>query len=229
MNNLETRNYKCKDEELPVICRNVLSYLERDFADFTAFSPIFDEHYLNRFVQNINLADELVSPKMETGELKKITGRLYLTMDSLLEPAARIRGYLLLTKASVGMSPKDFGLNLLTKKIASRDAEGVRQSLLVVISFLKKYREQLTAAGLDEALIEQLGAAVSSITEDNRLQFDIVNKRKAAVQKNTGVLNSLYQQLAEILNIGKSMYKHTDPAKAKEYVFNTLKKSVRYR
>jgi hypothetical protein len=201
--------------------------LRRDIADFSAFSPIFDEQYLIRFDQKINLVDELVSPKIETDELKKITKRLYSTMDSLLDPIANIRGYLRLAKDSVEVSAKDFGLTLLSQKIASRDSEGVRQNLLIVVSFLKKYREQLIVVGFNEAVIEQFGVAVSSITEDNHLQFDIVNKRKAIVQKNLVVLNDLYKQLSDLLSIGKSLYKNTNPAKAKEYVFSSLMKSVR--
>jgi hypothetical protein len=227
MNKTESRSYNCKDEELPVICMNALVYLKRDFADFAAFSPIFDEHYLERFEQKINLVDELVFPKIETEELKKITKRLYHTMDSLLEPIDKVKGYLLLTKDTIGLSAKDFGLTLLVRKITSRDSEGVRQNLLLVLSFLKKYREQLIAVGLSESIIEQFSAALHSITDDNQLQFDITTKRKAIVHTNLSVLNDLYHQLIDILNIGKSLYNHTNPSKAKEYVFNTLLKGVR--
>jgi hypothetical protein len=221
------RNYKCKDEELPVVCRNASSCLRRDFADFAAFSPVFNEDYLNKFDEKINLVDELVSPKTETDELKKITKRLYQTMDSLIEPIANIRGYLRLAKDSIETPAKDFGLTLLSKKIAARDAEGVRQNLLLAVSFLNKYREPLMTVGLNSAIIEQFNAAISSITADNKLQFEIVNKRKAIVQKNLKTLNELYKQLTDLLSIGKSLYKMTDPAKAKEYVFQSLKKGVR--
>jgi hypothetical protein len=221
------RNYNCKDEELPVICRYALSYLKRDLADFAAFSPVFNDSYVEKFTAKINLADELVLPQIETDELKKITGRLYLTMDSLRDPVAKIRAYLSLTKDTVGVSAKDFGLTLLTQKIASRDAEGVQKNLLLVVSYLKKYEEQLTVAGFDRTITEQLSAAISSIIADNQQQFDIVNKRKAIVQTNLAVLNDLYKQLTDLLNIGKSLYKNTNPLKSKEYVFNSLKKGVR--
>jgi hypothetical protein len=64
-----TRSYNCKDEELPVVCRYALSCVRRDLSDFTAFSPVFNEDYLNGFQTKINLVDELVSPKIETDEL----------------------------------------------------------------------------------------------------------------------------------------------------------------
>jgi hypothetical protein len=227
MKTLGVRNYKCKDEELPVICRNALSCLKRDLTDFYAFSPVFDGNYVNGFEAAINSADELVLPKIETEELKKITKRLYKTMNDLLDPIAKIRGYLLLAKNSVGVSAQDFGLTTLSRKIAGKDAEGVRQNLLLVNAFLDKYREQLTAVGLNNAIIEQFNTAVSLITDDNRKQFDIVGKRKAIVQTNLNMLNDMYAQLINVLNVGKTLYKNTDPLKANEYTFKALKKSVR--
>ncbi|MDR1866177.1 MAG: hypothetical protein LBR08_11485, partial [Bacteroidales bacterium] len=81
--------------------------------------------------------------------------------------------------------------------------------------------------GLNAAVTEPFNAAVSSVTEDNQLQFDIVNKRKAIVLENLKVLNDLYAQLTELLSVGKSLYRNIDPVKSREYVFNSLMKSVR--
>jgi hypothetical protein len=229
MKTLVTRNYNCKDEELPVICRNILSCLRRDFNDFNDFSPVFHTRYMDDFEAKINMVDELVSPKIETEELKKITKRLYQTMDDLLDPITKIRGYLILAKKSVEVSAKDFGLTALSQKIAGRDAEGVRQNLLLVNAFIEKYREQLRVVGLNDVIVEQLKSAISSITDDNYKQFDIVNKRKAIVQTNLEVLNDMYAQLMNVLNIGRTLYKNTNPLKSKEYSFNALRKSVRIR
>jgi hypothetical protein len=148
-------------------------------------------------------------------------------MDDLLDPIAKVRGYLHLAKDTIGISAKDFGLTLLTQKILARDAEGVRKNLLLVVSSLNRYKEQFNAVGLNDAIIEKFSAAVTSITNDNSLQFEIVNKRKAIVQTNLKTLNDLYKQLTDLLNVGKSLYKKTNPAKANEYSFNSLRKSVR--
>lgn len=227
MNTSEVRKYNCKDEELSVICRYALSRFKRDLVDFKTFSPLFNEEYAEDFNGKINLVDELVLPKIETDELKKITQRLYKNMDGLLEPVAKIRGYIRLAKDTVGVSAKDFGLNSLSRKISSRDAEGVRQNLLIVNEYIKKYQAPLMAVGLSNEIIEQLTTTVTSITNDNQLQFDILSQRKAIVQKNMKVLNELYEQLADLLNIGRALYKNSDPAKSKEYTFSSLMKSVR--
>lgn len=47
------------------------------------------------------------------------------------------------------------------------------------------------------------------------------------VQENTGLLNGLFEQLTEIFNVGKILFKATDPVKLKEYTFSELLKQVR--
>ena len=227
MSTLYIRNYKCKDEELPIICRYAKSFLLRDLLDFESFSPLFNQGYVDEFDRKIVIVSELVSPKIEIDESKKITKRLYQTMDNLLDPIDKVRTYLNLAKDTIDLSAKDFGLTQLARKIRAKDAEGVRQNLLVVDSFLKKYREPLVIVGLKDAIIEQFEASIPLITEDNQLQFDIVSKRKIIVQNNRKLLNDLYEQLIVILKTGRSLYKNTDPAKSKEYTFNSLLKSVR--
>jgi hypothetical protein len=227
MRTLETRIFNCKDEELPAICKNAGLCLRRDLLDFTAFSPVFNENYIDEFEKKINLVDELVCSKTETNELKNITRRLHETMDSLVEPTAKIRNCLFVTKKTIGLSAKDFGLAMLSRKISDRNAEGTRKNLLHAITFLENHREQLATAGFNDDIIEQFRDALSSITEDNERQINIVRKRKAIVQKNMPVLNDLYAQLTYILNTGKAVYKGVNIMKYKEYSINSLKKSVR--
>jgi hypothetical protein len=135
---------------------------------------------------------------METIELKKSAKRLYENMDDLLDPIVKIRGYIRLAKDTVGISAKDFGLTLLAQKIAARDSESVRQNLILVVSSLNKYKEQLNAVGLNDAVIEKLNAAVTSITNDNNLQFEIVIKHRAIIQNNLKTLNDLHKQLSDL-------------------------------
>jgi hypothetical protein len=223
----EVRKYKCKDEELPSLCRNALHCYKRDLPDFTALSPAFNDDHVNEFEAKINMVEELVLPQVEANELKQITRRLYETMDSLLDPIARIRGYLLLAKDTIEVSAKDFGLAMLSRKISDRNAEGTHKNLLFVISMLEKYREPLIEAGFSDTTIEQFNDAVSSITDDNRLQFDIISKRKKIVQTNLSILNDLYAQLKNILTTGRLLYKKTNPVKYREYTFGVLRKNIR--
>jgi hypothetical protein len=227
MTAIEIRNYNCKNEELPMICRYTLSCVRRDLDDFVNFSPLFNATYVDEFSRKIDIVEELTSPKMETEEMKKITAHLYGTMNDLVDPLNKLRNYLQLGKETIGVSAKDFGLSMLSRKINSKDAEGVHQNLLLVNAHIQKYWNQLKAVGLPDAIAEQFKSAVVSVREDNEKQFTIISKRKEIVQNNQKSFNELYAQLTEILNTGKALYKHTNPTKANEYIFNSLLKNVR--
>ncbi|MDR2139159.1 MAG: hypothetical protein LBP50_06395 [Tannerella sp.] len=228
MNTIPTRNYNCKDEELPVICGYAAFTLRRDLADFQSYSPKFNESYATGFEARIAVAMNLVDPKTDTAEGKAITAKMYATADGLINPLNRLEGYLKLAKASIPVSPVDFGISPLRKKINHKDMEGVLHNLHLVTANVNKYRQPLEAAGMNDALVMLFESAAVSIATDNTAQYEILTRRIELVKSNVNTLNELYRQLAEICEMGKILYKQTAPEKAKEYTFTYLLKKVRH-
>ncbi len=222
-----SRNYKGKDEELPVMAGYVAFSLERDLADFQAFSPIFSSDYLTAFKAQAQRVNELVFPATETSRLRIATQRLYSTMDSLLDPLARISGYLTLAKKNLVSSPSQFGVVALRNKITARDAEGVLKTLRVLNDNIAYHQPILQPVGLSDDMIALLKNAVDSIHADNQEQYKIVSARRELVQGNVGILNELYASIMEICNVGKVLYKTSDPQKLQEYTYTELLKRVR--
>jgi hypothetical protein len=81
-----SRNYNCKNEELPVICKFAAFSLKRDLPDFQSYSPRFNEEYVGIFESRINEAGEIVEPKSETLQIKIITDKLYNFINGLKNP-----------------------------------------------------------------------------------------------------------------------------------------------
>jgi hypothetical protein len=148
-------------------------------------------------------------------------------MDNLIDPINHLKGYVDLSGITLNVSFADFGLSALRDGIRGRDAESVIKNLHTVITNIEKFKEPLTAEGLSESLIARFVAARSSVAADKQKQYEILINRKNIVQTNLGSLNELYDQLCEILKIGKILYKQTDPVKLKEYTFTELMKQVR--
>ena len=227
MNTTTPRNYNCKDEELPVVCGFVAISLARDLNDFSAFSPQFLNGYVDGFKAKIEAADELVQPKSETTELKMLNERIYATLDSLISPINHVEGYLNLAGKTVPVSATDFGLTPLRKSARSRDVESVLKLLRTVEGNLNKYKTQLEAKGLTEALVLKFAEAGTALASDRNKKYELVSNRMALVQNNLGLLNDLYDQMTEICSIGKILYKQTDKAKLNDYTFSYLMKQVR--
>jgi hypothetical protein len=226
--NLNTnRSFDCKNEELPIVCRFGAISLGRDLKDFNAYSSTFDEPYLASFKTRIEIVQELIEPKSETVELKVITDRIYQTLDGLISPINYLEGYLKLAGKLVPVTSTDFGLVQLRRRARARDLEGVLKQLHTVGGNIKKYKKELMAKGLTEALIAKFTEAVKLLTEDKDKSFSLISSRAAIVQSNMGMLSDLKNQLTEICTIGKILYKQTDKAKLKDYTFSQMMKQIR--
>ena len=217
------RKYSCKDGELPVICNIAADSLQRDLADFTAYSPKFIGDYLADFRNNTEKVYEIVIPQSEIQIQKVITERIFGTLDSLTDTINRLTGYIKFSH----LDNIDFGIVDLRKAINDHDAEGGIKSLQTVLANIANFKDALVKQGLTEELIALLTNAIKSLKEDKAKQVKIINNRKSIVQNNLGLLNDLFDQLNEILTAGKILYKASDPAKLKEYTFEDLKNYVR--
>lgn len=227
MKTVSLRDYGCKDEELPTLCKFAAFSVSRDLADFSAYSPKFNPIYVKDFETTIAAAAEVIEPESETAEQKAITNRIKSTLDGLLDASNRLTGYLDLAKGKLNMTPTDFGIKHLRKSIASRDSEGAINSLHLINGSIAKYKEILSEQGLKEDLIAKFANAATSIASDKQKQYEMITHRKGIVHNNLSLLNGLYKQLTEILKTGKILYKSTDPVKRQEYTFTDMKKRVR--
>ena len=132
-----------------------------------------------------------------------------------------------MSRGAVPVTAKDFGITALKRQAKVRDAEGVVQSARLVLANMRKYLEPLAQQGLTDAMTNDFAAGIDAIVADNRLQYDIVNNRKATVQANLDILNELYRRIMEICIAGKILF-GTNAGKLKEYTFSELKKQVRH-
>lgn len=226
---MNTRNYGCKNEELPVIGKFILFDFKRDMNDFTEFSPKFNAAYAISFEDKINAAIELLIPGMETTDHKLVTAHLYSTIDGLVGPINNLGIYVKMAGAAIPVSAYNFGFPTLRGKIHGKDAEGVLQGLRQVHANILKYKDALMAQGMTETFLAKLVADAESIASDNQAQYEIKETRKALVQSNTGVFNDLYADIMELCEVGKNLYRGKDPQKLAEYTFSNLLKNVRVR
>jgi len=115
----------------------------------------------------------------------------------------------------------------LRKGINSKDAESAIKNLHTVILNINKNKELLAEQGFQDNLVDLFTNAYETISSGKQAQYEIVSNRAAIVLNNLGSLNRLFDQLTEIITIGKIQYKDNNAAKLQEYTFIELKKRVR--
>ena len=219
-----SRSYACKDEELTVISKYVSYSFRRDLSDFTAFSPKFTEAYAQVFDSRIDAAVNIIEPKTETAAMKLITEQLHSTMQNLAEPLNHLQAYLALAKNTLKMSVSDFGIAQIRKSINSLNIENTLKNIHILSTNIDKNKVELQAQGLTDELILSLQEAYSKISELRQSQYEAASQRKELVQQNISLFNTLYENLNEILTVGKLLYKTKSALKVKEYTFSELTK-----
>lgn len=224
---LLNRDYNCKDDELPRICKATVANARRDQQDFEAYSPKFTMTYLDGFGVRIEDVNRIIEPRAETAQLAALTQQLYETMDTLGGPLNRLAGYLKMGNGNLKITAAQYGINDLRKAIKRRDVESVIKMLYLVNVNNTRYAEVLKGHGLTDSLMKVFTEASIALDKDKQQSIEIRSSRKAIVQNNVGLFNELNDQLTELLYVGKILYKGVDEAKKRDYTFTELKKLVR--
>lgn len=102
-----------------------------------------------------------------------------------------------------------------------------RQREKTVEKNIARYKTELEAKGLTDALVAKFVDARTALADDKNKKYELTSARSALVQNNLGMFNGLYDQFAEICSIGEVLYKQTDKAKLNDYTFAYLMKQVR--
>ena len=223
MSESNQRSYSCKDEDLPIIGALILQSFSREKTIFILFSNRFADPFEKDLKAELVNVNELVSPESEALLKKKITQQIYIEIalvDSMADP---LKAYVDLTKSQ--LTPASFGIIALRAACNNGDITAVIDKLKVVNTNITNHLAQLKEAGLTDEKVSSLKTKVSLLTDLKTQQQDISSNRALIVQENIGQLNSFYDKLADILLVGKTLFKD-NPAKLKEFTFSALKSQV---
>ena len=228
MRSIYSKVFRCKNEELPVLCGFVVDALRRDLVDFAAYSPQFNEEYVTSMGTCVQEVKELVSPFIETVEMKVLNDRLYALMDEMVPSMNYLIGYVELAGDTIPLSPADFGLTELRRGVRKRDPENVMKAVRIVDHHIARYRAELEAVMGGENVVDEFLSIGKKIDRFLLERHRIRSNRMAVAMGNMDKLNGLYAQAMQVSRIGKVLYGMTNPAKLKDYTFNHLMKQVRH-
>jgi len=214
------RSYSCKDEDLPIIGAMILQSFSQEKPVFISFSNRFVDPFeanLNAGLVNIN---ELVSPESETLLMQQLTQQIYAEIELVNSMADTLKAYVDLTKSS--LTSASFGVTALRAACNKGDVSAVIDKLKVVNTNIGNHITPLKEVGLTDEKINLLKTKGSLLTDLKTQQQDVRTNRALVVQGNIGQLNSIYNSLADVLLVGKTLFKD-NPAKTKEFTFSALK------
>jgi hypothetical protein len=226
--NNKSRLYPCKDEELPILAGFVAFSLKRDAKDFASYSSIFAKDFIKRLEADIKAASGLVRAGARGAiHVKGRTKELYEALDGLLEASQSLKVYLKLAGLNAEGGAKEFAITKLSHAVNRKDAEGVLAESKVMEEAIVRHKSALAKAGMTDKFIKDIRELQARLNASIQNRYEAKSARAAGVLDNIDALNSLYVKLTAVCDVGKIIYKKSDPAKVKEYTFSALKRRVR--
>ncbi|MFZ4546536.1 MAG: hypothetical protein ACOYN4_03840, partial [Bacteroidales bacterium] len=114
----------------------------------------------------------------------------------------------------------------LRANIKKRNAEATLASLAVLLREIDNNTAALEAKGFTAAMKQEFVDGRTFIDSHNRDQNTLMNLRSELTAENKALLLDYWRDIAELMGIGKLIYK-SDQVKAKEYTFTNLRPRVR--
>jgi hypothetical protein len=174
----------------------------------------------------ITLVDGIIFPKALTAELKVITERIIKNMLDIRPLMNRLEGFVA-DASGLTVSPKDFGISQVRKKITNGDQEGLNGALQYLLQNISNNMTALTNIGYNALEKTTLEGLKQAIVDDNVAQNNKEEERAQLRVDNVDVINDLCKDLKGIWADGKRLYKISNKTKAKDYTLSQLKNRIR--
>ncbi|MEZ5195324.1 MAG: hypothetical protein R2764_02665 [Bacteroidales bacterium] len=215
-------------EEVPVVASMVMDSLNRDLADFTAFSPKYDAVFVSDIATKVKAVEVKTNTQVYIAQLKTITTSLYNSTDSLRPLMTRLEGYVMLAKDELNIAPADFGISDVRNKIGTKDVEGLLDKLAITLMHTTNNLAVLETKGFTAEALTELETLTEAIRSKNPEQNLKMDEKEAGVQANLGLIKELWEIIAEVMDIGKRLYKYDDTEKTGDYTISTIKSRIRH-
>lgn len=221
----ETKKFRCRTEELPVIASFLLGSFERDQADFENYSADFATTFIESYRDLIEEVETIINPSNLRAEQKRITGRLYENLENLRALVLKIEGYIRRAE-TLTVDHDNFGISELRRDISAKNIEGVLFFSRKVLQLLDDNNTSLSARGLTTDTISSFITLVETIKTDDLLQQQKMSRHTELVNTNIGICNQLWEKMNDLMDTGKRLYKYDNSFKLSDYTMDTLMKRV---
>lgn len=215
---METMDFPFNFDEMPIAAKFIFDSFSRDIEDFSKIYPVFDDAFRSRFKEQIKNAKDTVCCGTEGVNIKNIrigiAGRIESLNTLLLEvqdyfPVARIKEF-------------DFILEVVERKNLS-------SVLPMVPNLLEELELNIPQQNEDIArsIIDGIHSIYQVLKLDRIELHRSLNSRGMMNEEVFRCLNHLWATLQDVMEIGQSLYRKTDPPKCVEYELNYIKMKVK--
>jgi hypothetical protein len=220
------KKFNFRLEDLPVLTSFVLTSFENDKADFTRFSPVFNETFISTLKAKQKLCQELVTPAEVVKQQKAITSALQEKCNGLRQDLNLAEGYIRLAGSGYDIQTGDAGIKEIRSAISRGNVEGILSKTKSLQNGLKRNEVVLKEKGMKKELTDKITDELNGISDLNSQQNELKNKRSRVADENSILFGELWDMLSNVLDVGKAMYRGNNDIKLREYTMSQLKNRV---
>lgn len=226
---LPKRQFRCRLEELGPLAQLTFARYQKHRPDFLDASTDFGEAFDTRFKDRLAVFEALVPTRQ-----RQLLARA--EAERLNAAARQLRHPLNLLDIQVGAAGRagtltvaaaDFGIGRVRTEISTRDLEGLDGALGDLIKLAEANLPALRAKGFKDSTLQALKDARKTLTEENVAQDGERLDSVELTEENVRAGNALWELVAEIMRVGRLLYRETNPTRAKNYTLRRLKALMR--
>lgn len=226
---LPERQFSCRLEEIAPVANLAFARYNKYRDDFTDVSTDFGATFETNFNQKLLKFTALVPTRQRILTGAEQTRLLNQAAKALRQPLDRLDIQIgaagkaqLLTVAT-----KDMGLAPVRAAINNRNIESLDKALGELIGLVEANEPALTAKGMKPQALADLRTARQSLglrnTEQDSNRLDSVE----LTAENITAANALWEDVTEILRVGRLLYKETNKKRADSFTLARLLKLMR--
>ncbi len=205
-------------DEMPIAAKFIFDSFSRDIDDFAQIYPVFDNAFKSRFKEQIKNAKDTVCCGPEGVNIKNIRIGIAGRMESLNTLILEVQDYFPVSR----IKEFDFILEIVEKK-----------NLCSVLSLVPNLLEELELnipqknQDIARSIIDGIHS-IYQVLKLDRIELNrSLNSRGMMNEEVFRCLNHLWATMQDVLEIGQSLYRKTDPPKCVDYELNYIKLKVK--
>lgn len=220
--------FPCRYEELSFIAAFLLITLIRDKALFLAYSPTYNDEFIEDFESLKTLVENLINPRKLTGERKVLTKLVAKDYANIRKYLNRLEDYLKMADLPLTLAVNDFGIRLVRHELEAKNDEGIVKELKTLFKNAEDNKLALEPKGYTVAVSAAISNLITSLTTDSVAQTVKLDSRIALTHDNKKAMNDLWLIMDQVMESGKKIAKEEgNDLMLKDYTYAALEKKVR--
>ena len=219
----QNRKYTCKDVDMLMASKTIAESFRANISDLSAIRSNWTEQYALDLIARIDAA---FANSLGTDAKKDLRGAT-ATLFSIQVPAKRDLAFVKLTineEFAKNPSRRDEILNTLgfafygSKGTKANQEELVQLLVTFKTNLTDPIRQELMAAGVNEALITRILGYAETYRQANILQESLKGSTKAITSDVLDTFNQIYHEIIVICKTGSKYYR-SEPVKRERFNF----------